>query len=91
MAANQERENSKEWNPTPEPSTHDKRITNIEKDVKEIKEAILNIAAAKPKTWAQIASGPSTGAPEIRLEIAKRERLEKARKERAKTEVMSPG
>ena len=87
MAANQERENGTEWNLAPESNAYDRCISNIEKDVKEIKEAILNNAAAKPKTWAQIASGPSMGVPEIRLEVAIRERLKKARKERAKTEV----
>lgn len=89
MATDQERENGTEWNPTPEPSTYDRRISNIEKDIKEIKEAILNTTAGKPKSWAQIAAGRSTGTsiPEIRLEVAKKERLEKAKKERAKTEV----
>jgi len=90
MAANQKRENGTELNPALEPNMSDRRISNIEKDVKEIKEAILNIGAAKPKTWAQIAASPgmNSGTSEIRLEVAKRERLEKAKKERAKTEVV---
>lgn len=88
MAVSQEGEKSSERNLTPDPHPHDGRISNMEKDVKEIKEAILSLTAAKPKTWAQIAAGPGTGAPDIRLEVAKRERLEKAKKERAKTEVV---
>jgi hypothetical protein len=90
MAANQEHEKGIELNLALEPNTSDRRISNIEKDIKEIKEAIHNIAVAKPKTWAQIAASPgmNTGTSEIRMEVTKRERLEKAKKERAKTEVV---
>jgi hypothetical protein len=66
------------------------RITSIENDIKEIKEAIKEAISAKSRTWAQIAASPKD--PETnnhqRLKNAQRERLEKAKKERAKTEVI---
>jgi hypothetical protein len=72
----------------------DHRISSIENNVKEIKKTMKDmqamLAASNPKTWAQVAASPSN--PRItdtqaQIETAKRERLEQARKERAKTEV----
>jgi hypothetical protein len=62
-----------------------RQITKIENDIKEIKATIHKAITAKPKTWAQVAASP--GNPDGHLEAAKRERLEKAKKEREKTEV----
>ena len=44
-------------------------------------------ATLKPKSWAQIVAGPRQATLDVHLEIAKRERLEKLKVERAKTEV----
>ena len=41
----------------------------------------------KPKSWAQIVAGPKQATFDVHLEIAKRERLERLKNERAKTEV----
>ena len=73
----------------------DHRINTIENDVKEIKEATKSMekmltASGNSRTWAQIAGdspkkeNANTHAHE---EIAKRERLEQARKEKAKTQI----
>ena len=61
------------------------RLTNIEKELAEIKKAVME----PHKTYAEAARGPQVAAPhtQIQLEMAKRERLEQLRQERAKTEV----
>ena len=63
----------------------EQRTNNIEKDIKEIKEAIL---AGQPKTWAQVASTKpqKTANIDIQVEIAKCEQAEKVKKAKAKTE-----
>jgi len=67
------------------------RISNIERDIKEIKAAIQCVAMAKPKTWAQVAAASQASTARNdktqALEHGKAERLEKQRKERAKTEL----
>ena len=82
------------FSPPPRKSVEDQRITNVENDMKEIKETMHEmkamLAANKP-LWSAIAASPPTKAESTRtqaqLEIAKRERLEQARQERAKTAV----
>ena len=56
----------------------------METDIKEIKETIKAIAT-KPNTWAEVAA--NTDGPTIRAEIAKKERLEKAKSERDKSNL----
>ena len=75
-------------------STEDRRITTVENDMKEIKETMREmkamLAANKP-LWSTVAASPPTNAGGAlalaQLEAAKRERLELARQERAKTSV----
>ena len=65
------------------------RNTDIANDIKEIKAAVREIIAAKPRTWAQAASGPRTARADLNRGEAPgwRQRQEKLRRERAKTEV----
>jgi hypothetical protein len=56
--------------------------------VEEIKATVGGNASAKSKSWAQVTAGPGQRTTtDIHLEMAKRERLEKLKKECAKTEV----
>jgi len=79
---------------SPQNSVEDQRITNVENDMKEIKETMHEmkamLAANKP-LWSTIAArlptNPVSTGTQAQLEIAKRERLEQARQERTKTEV----
>lgn len=73
MAADLEREKGAEQNLAHELNTSDRRIRNIGKDIREIKDTIHNTIATKPKTWAQVAVACVAGTAEIRLEMAKRE------------------
>ena len=66
------------------------RITNIENDIKEIKTAIKGAITTKPRTWAPVAAsanGPEGHNCQI-LESAGKDRTEKAKRERAKREVV---
>ena len=67
---------------TPQPATD--RMSTMEADIKEIKEAIKNMTA-KPKTWTDVVA--NTDAINVHVEMAKRERLEKAKQEHSKTEI----
>src|SRR4030095_12509606 len=66
--------------------SYDERISNIQKDIKEIKDTINNTTARSPKTWAQVVT--EGGITTAHAELAKRERMEKAKRTRAKTEVI---
>jgi hypothetical protein len=64
------------------------RTSSMEADIREIKEAINAMNAAvntKARTWAEVAAGGNK--EDARVEMAKKERLEKARATRAKAEV----
>jgi hypothetical protein len=89
---------TKHWHtlsPVPVQTREDRRINTIENDMKEIKEAMKSMeklltASGGPQTWAQIAGGSlKTENANIRAyeEVAKREQLEQARKEKAKTQI----
>ena len=66
-------------------TTEVQQINNMADDIKDIKATIRAALATKPETWAQVAAAP--GNQNIQLEAARRERLEKIKKEREKTEV----
>lgn len=64
------------------------RTSTMEADVREIKKAINTMNTmmkAKTKTWAEVAAGGNRD--DAKAEMAKKERLEKARAIRAKTEL----
>ena len=69
-------------------SEHDS-ITNIVNDIREIKTTISQALTANPRTWAQIAASAKRQetSSQSSSDAAKRNRLAKARSERAKTEV----
>jgi hypothetical protein len=75
------------WELSKEPHNepYDERISNIQKDIKEIKDTINNATATRPKTWAQVVA--EGGITTAHAELAKRERMEKAKKAQTKTEV----
>lgn len=77
--------------PIEQPTPEAVRISNIEKDIKEIKMAIQCVAMTKPRAWEQVAVAPHASTAEHinaqALEHSRAERLEKQRKERAKTVV----
>src|SRR5436309_15717632 len=61
------------------------RIETMEENIKTIMEAVTSMT--KSKTWAQVAAA-NADTPNTHLEMAKRERLEKAKGELAKTEII---
>jgi hypothetical protein len=61
------------------------RTNTMETDIREIKEAIKTMMSTKAKTWAKVVAGGNK--EDTRVEMAKKESLEKARGTRAKTEV----
>ena len=65
------------------------RISNIENDIKEIKKALLESPTSRPKTWAQVASSGThfSVSTDIQIEMAKRERMERIKTDKAKTEL----
>ena len=66
------------------------RITSMERDLKEIKEALKSIATKSPRSYAEAVTSPNkleNTRTQVRLDTAQRERLEQARSERAKAEV----
>ena len=70
----------------------DDEISNIKTDLKEIKETLKSMAAKSPLSYAQVVTSPSSRKPKdasanTHLEAGKRERLEQAKIDRAKTEV----
>lgn len=78
----------------PQDSTEGQRISNVENDVKEIKETmheLKTMLAANKPLWSTIAASSQTKEgstrAQIQLETAKREMLEQAREARAKTTV----
>src|SRR6266516_939286 len=64
------------------------RNTDMANDIKEIKAAVKEIIAAKPKTWALVAAGPGAAGMSLNTGEAPgwKQRQEKLRRERAKTE-----
>jgi hypothetical protein len=56
---------------------------HMEQDIKEIKDAIKSITT--PKTWAQVVANPEV--TNLYAEMAKKERLEKAKQEQGKSEI----
>ena len=72
----------------------DDRITTIEHDIKEIKETLKNMVTQSPRSYVDAIlspgntnSKPKDASAHIRLETAKRERLEQAKTDRAKREI----
>jgi len=72
----------------------DDRITTIEHDIKEIKETLRNMVTQSPRSYVDAIlspgntnSKPKDASAHIRLETAKRERLEQAKTDRAKREI----
>ena len=67
------------------------RISSIENDLKDIKATLKDAITMKTKTWAEVASNTEPGMSALdrkqKLDIAKKERMEKLRREREKTEV----
>ena len=77
--------------PQQEYLTNENRITNIENDIREIKKALLDgTTSDKPKTWAQAISStiPSPVVTNVQIDIAKREKMEKIKLAKAKTELI---
>ena len=82
LKKNSNRDNEEE--PEPSPTDDNSRLANIEKELAEIKKAVTD----PRKTYAQAAQQATPNITErTHIEIAKRERLEKIRKEQAKTTV----
>ena len=59
----------------------------IERDIREIKEAFKRATTNTPRTWAQMAAQAKDSGPKPTTDNTKTERLEKIKRERAKTEV----
>ena len=78
-------------NSMPPPSmerANTERMERMEGDIEEIKKALTTITSAvtRTRTWADVAAG--RGSSDIDAERAKKERLERAKQLRAKTEVV---
>jgi len=82
--AHTEIKKAREAKPNNSTTTTD-RMETMEENIKTIMEAVTSMT--KSKTWAQVAAA-NADTPNTHLEMAKRERLEKAKGELAKTEII---
>ena len=64
------------------------RTNTMESDIREIKEAIKTMMNTKAKTWAEVAAGGIRDNTRAENEMARKERLERARAMKAKAEIM---
>lgn len=78
----------KEDQSTQQTTTISTRVSAMESELRDIKAMLKESLTAKERTWAQVAAQAGANGPGRAPESTRRERLEKLRREKAKTEVL---